>query len=235
MRREFFRCGVVVLAIVGALGAGYVQADIVNGNFETSPYDVGNNVPGWTYTGFADYSGIVASMYNGHAPLSRFGTNGMPSTEDHVLRLGVTESSWMPAGNLLWCQASQTVTGLTPGQYYNLTFEQNRDGYSVMPLSWSVSTESTQIAAGTATSSVEAAGSYTRPYNSITTSAFRATDSSMAISFYISLNARGGQNQDHAFYVDNVTLHETVPEPGTLGAMLSGIVGFLAYAWRKRR
>ena len=46
MRREFIRCGVVVLAVVGALGAGQALADIVNGDFETGPYDVSNDVNG---------------------------------------------------------------------------------------------------------------------------------------------------------------------------------------------
>ena len=39
------------------------------------------------------------------------------------------------------------------------------------------------------------------------------------------------------FWIDNVRLDQTspIPEPGTLALLATGLIGLLAYAWRKRK
>ena len=45
----------------------------------------------------------------------------------------------------------------------------------------------------------------------------------------------GFGNDDAWGYIDNVKLSVATPEPSTLALLATGLLGLLAYAWRKRR
>jgi len=51
---------------------------------------------------------------------------------------------------------------------------------------------------------------------------------------YVVFHNREYEGADNIAYLDNVVI-STIPEPGTIMMGVSGIIGLIAYAWRKRR
>jgi hypothetical protein len=116
-------------------------------------------------------------------------------------------------GNGLYGQG--TASGKVPfaggtfdtAAYYTLAYDVNTDTGSISNISLSGSTAD---------------------YSGLTSSAF--TDAATAnLGFFASAESWGCYG-----FVDNVALGE-VPEPSTIMLLATGLVGLLAYAWRKRR
>ena len=69
-----------------------------------------------------------------------------------------------------------------------------------------------------------------------TTTATAPDSSLVGEQLYVKLTTRFGTSQDFAVALDNVVITAAVvPEPTTLMLVATGVVGLLAYAWRKRK
>ena len=52
--------------------------------------------------------------------------------------------------------------------------------------------------------------------------------------YYFNIGCRQAGSMGFTGYIDNMTI-ESIPEPGTLALVTTGMLGLLCYAWRKRR
>jgi hypothetical protein len=69
---------------------------------------------------------------------------------------------------------------------------------------------------------------------SVTTTAPLTTKYILSQVMYLDSTLTDSTGVNHAGYVDSASL-TLVPEPGTIALLLSGLVGLLCYAWRKRK
>lgn len=200
------RAGQVFAATVflGLASAGAARADlIVNGSFESpvvSSYAVFANggVPGWT-------SNNNEQEINNTSGLSIAPYAGVQSTELN--------------GNT-FDTISQTVTGLTVGQRYVLTWAYaGRDG--------SGNQQMNVLFGGTQVGQNTSSGATAWSANSVIV---QATAVSQVVSF-AAINVGG--NSSIGNELDAVTLNALVPEPGTVALFATALIGFVW--WRQKR
>ncbi len=126
---------------------------------------------------------------------------------------------------------TQTITGLTPGQRYTLTFDQaagQQTGFT------GPTTEQWQVSFGTAT---QLSSLFSLPQAGVgawqqQTMIFQATAVSQVLSFLAMGTPNGAPPIS---FLDGVSLTETVPEPVTLSLLGVGLAGTLAVRYRAKR
>lgn len=126
---------------------------------------------------------------------------------------------------------TQTATGFTVGASYKVGFQDALLDFTTSSdlsvyLDYGLSTQQLLYS----TNSV-AQGTWT----TVSTSEFTAQKSSYALSFASVDNSTRQLDGKCVLCIDNVSITQTAtPEPGTIALCASGLVGLLAYAWRKR-
>jgi hypothetical protein len=239
---------IAVSAMVGAALAAPCSADlIINGGFEsfgdlsvnnlstggygalaltqvgaTTTYASTTALPGWTVarTGDVQFGWLMNGNYSGASPqagtydLNFADSSSAPETISQSIAVSVgnayTVSYWEKyrgAGATLQAVADATGGELTLG------------ASTGSAPTGSGSTSLTQTTLGTDSSWTNYTFSFTPSQNT-----------TVALTFHT------GTFSDPGSYLDNVSVTATaVPEPSTLTCAIAGLVGLLAYAWRKKR
>ena len=222
MRRRLIEAPALGLAMFALLlgGANAVRADlVVNGSFETpyvgpgSPYDPydynfypNGGVPGWTSNNNETEIGYTPQEvgYPAYAGIQSLELNG--STFDTI---------------------SQTVTGLVPGQTYQLSW-----AYGVRA---DYGPQQANIIFGGVTVATDSTAIYgLTPGWFLNTADVTATATSEVLSFQavdttVLGGSPGGGNE-----IDAVSL-VGAPEPTSLTLLGTGALGRLGYGWRRRK
>jgi hypothetical protein len=203
---------------------------VYNGDFQISPQNGYGPIAGWTQVpnpsgvpGFAYVSGGqigvgdvgVGAWDNGYVPGTDLSTNAVAFIE-----------TFTPAETL---SLTQTVTGLTPGQMYELSYYENgRADTRVNTTTAETFVGGVSLVAAHTVPPVNAKGVTTNPFY-YKTAQFTATAESMVLEF----RATQLNGNDSFLVIDNVSI-SAVPEPSTLILSTAGLIGLLADAWRKR-
>lgn len=242
------------LSAIAALSAGAAHAStnlVTNGNFEQTTNGTNKRL---AYTGSTDTTRTTLvgwdNKYNGNATDSGynflldstiFTTNasalGLHSTTASGVDNGIiaasvghgsvfaSDSQWYPAA------LSQSISGLTVGGVYTLTFDYalaqqfitdaaNTNNYWAVTLGGQ--TQNTSLL------SIEGGGFSGWKTSTMT---FTATTGTELLSFLASATASGAPP---FMLLDNVSLAAAVPEPSTWAMMLGG-VGLMGFVARRRR
>ncbi len=183
------------------------QATIVNGSFETpvqSPGGFTYTPTGGTWT-FTYPSGIAAAG----SPFAATAVDGSQVAFVQYQTAAET-GSVAEVGSF-----SETVTGLTPGQAYTITFDAaDRSGYAGDP----VDVNFGGVDLGTTTPGSTSWVSYT-------TAAYVATGTSALLTF----SATYGSGTEEDAVIDAVSLSSTVvPEPASMLLLSAGVAGIVA-------
>jgi hypothetical protein len=211
---------VCVVFVVGLAASAQATPIVANGDF--SAPDLSG---GWGY-----YPNLTAAQQ----AAAIWTVSGAPCFAHNGAPWGV------PAGNdsqFVWFQPDtasggvvalhQTLTGFDVGTSYKVNYQDTQllgteTNLSVI-IDQGLATE-TNLGALTSGSS----GSW----GSVSTNSFVAAKSSYTLTFLTTDPGTYGGNQVVA--IDNVSV-SSVPEPSVVVLGLTGIVGLLAYAWRKRK
>ena len=204
-----------MMATAGPIIAnGSFEAAQIGSAFSTNPADI----PAWTHTGTVG----DALLWNKTFPICCGGTGtALAGDGNQFVTMG---GGFGPTGSSQW---SQTLTGLSIGQTYVVSFMMAAEG----------ETPTQQMTVGMTTGSSTAAETFT----SLTTSTlfwqnwgtdqytFVASDTSGTLQFSVT-------DQAYDVGLDAVSIAEarTVPEPATLGLMGLGLSA-LGFARRKRK
>jgi hypothetical protein len=201
---------------------------VVNSGFE----DPALTTTDWAYTNpFAHDHGLAELT---DIPGWTFGPSGGDSY-DGIIRCGRTE---FPAGatdNMQWAflegsgAITQTVGGFATGTA-TISFQgfgRNTPGAGGNGIQVLVDGAAVTIAGS---SSVTPADGVVTSY---TTDSFNVSAGSHTVTFLGTIPISSG---DHTVFVDNIGVANTaVPEPSTLIVLSTGVLGLLAYAWRKNK
>jgi hypothetical protein len=231
-------------ASLGAIGAQATQL-VTNGSFETLTNGYGQigdntNATGWTTSGYNfvfNASNAITGVNGSDGALALWGTgNGGVDT--------ITASP--DGGNFIGADGgyevgaiSQTITGLTAGQQYAVSFymaaaqQTNHTGattdFWTVDLGSSALTSNTQ--AGSQSTAVINLASHAFSGWEYETMTFTATGTSDVLSFL----ATGTPSGVPPFaLLDGVSM-TAVPEPGSITLMAGGIAALAGMAWRRRK
>lgn len=189
---------------------------VTNGSFEQvqipSPFNSANpaDIPGWTHTGVVGDALLWAIGYvDGSGSVTVAGEGRQFVTAGAGFNQNPNIGTW-----------TQTVSGLTPGNIYSLSFmltaEANFSGVQFVD----VAASNTSFVAQQFVAPLGATNYWSgwKPY----TVNFTANAASTTLSF--------GSNTSFDVGIDNISLAPAVPEPETYALMLVGLgmVGFIA-------
>ncbi|MFN7935582.1 MAG: DUF642 domain-containing protein [Bryobacteraceae bacterium] len=215
------------------------QANLVtNGSFETvdpiytSSFQVpaGNTtaLPGWTTTtGFLDcvvFPGTATTDACGNSAKLWPGS-GFPATSPDGGNFYANDGDPVWAGTL-----SQTITGLTPGQTYELTFYQAAAQFQFFS---GATTERWEVTLGSETHLSDLMSNASHDFVDWMSQSmlFTPNSATATLSFY-AVGAPSGLPP--VVLLDGVTLNET-PEPGALALTMLGLAGIVYRCRRQRR
>ena len=199
----------VAVVLLGSVGTGAWGAEIANPSFELDTYTVwpgytggnGGVLTGWTATGTgnttdpAGRSGINSNPPTWNpANTSPFGNNGIYPDGTQV---GFIQAFATPTVNTATTTLSNTITGLTPGETYRLTFGFNARAGQSPNGTVTVGGNSLNFRA----TSVEGANARTLPFRTASV-VFTATGPTETLSLSNSVTA-GTANADTTLDVDN--------------------------------
>ena len=203
---------------------------VVNGSFEATSLTAKDrfqtsgvsNVTGWTGGGgltFLDFPGTAddGSYLSVYGPFPNQSPDGGKFVE--------ADGDPSYRGTI-----SQTISGLTPGQRYTLTFYQaagQQKGFT------GATTERWQVSFGTDT---QLSSQFSLPQGGVgqweqQTLVFKASTASQVLSFLASGTPNGAPPIS---FLDGIALTETVPEPVTLSLLGVGVLGTLALRRRAK-
>ena len=231
-----------LLALAGLPTASRAAVQLVtNGGFETTSFTAStqmgsNNVAGWSTAGFnfvftpgtADTTGAYSTQYN--SQLTLWGphdgsANGLPATSP-------LDGNFVAADGAFETGAiTQTITGLTVGASYLLTF----DYAGAQQYTYTGPTTEAWIASlGSQSFETPILQNASHGFTGWQAAAFTftATGASEVLSFL----AQGTPEGVPPFsLLDGVSLVAEVPEPAALGVLGFGLLGLLTVAARRRR
>lgn len=229
----------VALAAVAGFTTGAAQAQnlIVNGDFEllsngAQQFDQFTQVTGWTSSGynfvFAPSTADTSGTFGQYGGLTLWGPN---NGSNNGLTNSSTGGNFVAAdGAYLMAPIQQTVSGLTAGKQYKLSFDwagAQQHGYD------GVNTEQWIVSLGNQTQSTSTYVNSSHGFSGWMheTMTFTATNSTEVLSFL----AHGTPNGVPPFsLLDGVSMIAAVPEPGTWEMMIGGL-GLLGFMLHRRR
>lgn len=230
-----FAVGMAVVAFAVAASPAHAAAIVsnpsfeANGNFSGWGWDDSKPITGWTKGGIEFSSGTyLAGVLSPVAQAAVF-DNGKSldgSQTGHVAEVQVYDTVYRST-------LSTTVSDLEIGKQYQLSFYENaRTGYS--PVDCSVTLDGVAIVASHSVSSVDLTGSYSNLFNQVVSPAFTATATSETLTF-INQKESSNKSLDAVWLFDNVSVTQVVPEPSFFVIAFTGLLGLMAYAWRRPR
>jgi len=231
----------IVIALAVMATAGVVWADTIavpQGNFPTTTGWTGA-VPGWSFSGGAAWPGWQVYPSGGGA--------GTSLTGDNILSMypggdyGAGSSPKLESTVYTTTSAAFPVT-LVSGDMYSAVAEVGQalnSGYTTA--SGAPVFTVTLLDAGSPVATGTVAAGAPGAWSPISTANWTATSSgsanmSIAVSFTGYYN-NGVWSTNNANLADVSITHTAAasPEPATLTILVTGLVGLLAYAWRRRR
>ncbi len=226
------KCALLVAALAGLFVAASAQAGVIaggNGSFETNTYTSGNQAASGLW--FINASGGGASGWTFSGGTRWFMANGCGygASSDGTYFLNV--ASWATP-----MVATTTISGLTVGSQYALTFDvSQRQGLynstDAMTVVIDTTTPTSKTITMTDLPSVQSGSADSVNYVSESLT-FTATAESQTLTLTGQTEVSAETHND--FVVDNFKV-SSVPEPSTLAMLSAGLLGLLAYAWRKQK
>jgi hypothetical protein len=186
---------------------------VINGDFETTPPGYYGAIPSWNqvpnpsgYSGYVYLSGADSAWDNGYVPGTDRGTNKVAFIETYV----------GGGGSVPTLSLKQTVTGLTIGQVYELSYYENGRAH---PLVNTTTAETfvggVSVVAAHLVTPVNSLNEHTNPFHH-RTAQFTATAESMELEF----RATQLNGNDTFLAIDNVAIN-AIPEPGSTTSHVS--------------
>jgi hypothetical protein len=240
-RMRVVACVVGVVAVILSVTA--VEATVIsvgNSSFESpnvsaSPYAAGFPVltPGTlSYDAWGTESANDGVVLNGH--YDRAFTN-----------LTGAQCGWMDVGSWQSYVAYQDLTSATyeVGKAYTLKVgigrlptEQNMDAQMDIALFARLDATSNAVAGTTTVRYGDLSATQLTDYT-VSVPTVQSTDAwaGKPISIWLHSQTFNGSINGSCWNFDNVRLSSITPEPSTLVLLVTGLLGLLAYAWRKRR
>ncbi len=227
--------GAATLAAVSLGSAAQATQFVTNGSFETTSLAASykmntTNVTGWSTTGYnflffpgtATTTGAYVPEYKSQITL--WGGNGFPASSPDGGNFIAADGAFGTA------PITQTISGLTKGAKYNVSFDwaaAQQSGFS------GVTTEQWQVSLGAATHSTAVKTNpnhgFTGWFSAVFT--YTATGSSEVLSFL----AQGTpQGQPPFSLLDGVSM-TAVPEPGSWTLLLLGLFAVGGTVWLRSR
>lgn len=219
---------VVALAVVALLLVGQTAFATVITVSDSSFEGSYTGVSGGHYISVQNGTGTMGAWstvnyvgWDTNGAVGAFANNGVTPDGTHVAFLQAVNTG-------IDASMSQSLSGFNPGTLYEVDFaaNANKNTNRVSP-PLQAFINGVQEFSQTITP-VEAVGSYTQPYHSESFT-FTATASSQTLTFLVP-----GAGGDKVALIDNISIHN-IPEPSMLVLLATGLIGLLAYAWRKRR
>jgi len=220
--RARFVAWVFAFAVLTGFASTARAGLIPNGGFEYPSLGSGMYAPLSSLSGtdWADTSPTLPAGTQGNIVIATNGSAyGAPTAPE-----GVQVAVLKMAGATL----SQTLTGLTPGTY-ELSWMDAARSSGGNPYQLLVDS---QVVFGGATGFLPTS---TTAFASRTSSSFTVTGTSATVKFFgVGIGSDITDGSDVSTFVDNVTI-TAIPEPGMIVLTATGLLGLLAYAWRRRR
>jgi hypothetical protein len=200
--------GVSLLSLIPAKAV-----DVMNGDFQTTPPNYYGAIPNWNqdpnpsgYSGYNYLSGADSAWDNGYVP----GTNRLTN------KVAFIETYVGGGGSVPTLSLKQTVTGLTIGTVYELSYYENGRAH---PLVNTTTAETfvggVSVVAAHLVTPVNSLNEHTNPFHH-RTAQFTATTESMVLEFRAT---QVGVN-DTFLAIDNVAIN-AIPEPGSTTSHVS--------------
>jgi hypothetical protein len=217
MKSKIFAVCVLSAALAVAMGQAAVADVVMNGGFEapvlgtemfyeTAPMGVTNLLP--TVPGWE----FSASPIGGSSEAGMLSASGIGPWQAQAF--GSQCAAFHGDGNTVYATITQTLAGVTEGP---ATFSFYAQGLQSKPLN--VTVDGTALTFGG--TAMVTPGSAMTKYTSD--------------SITLAAGAHALQFQAYGWtYLDNVST-TAVPEPASITLLTAGLVGLLAYAWRKRK
>jgi hypothetical protein len=230
----------LMFGVVGFVGPAYAVNLVQNGNFETGNFPHGSGQVGFQGTSLANWTnGNINPSTPAYNLIFLPGDTTAGAQEGSVSLYAPAGPDTLAGGGGNFIAGdpdfnngplNQTITGLTVGASYTLTFDYA--GAQQMGFNGATQ-EGWQVSLGSETHTTPILNNAEHGFTGwfAATMSFTATSTSEVLSFL----AVGGPSGTQPPFVllDNVALNLSVPEPMTLSVFGIGLVG--AAAWRRRK